>query len=80
VTIDQRLELVQSTESLHATTALHSEQIARNSEQIDLLTAAVGRLERKFEQMASTLGEVSILALNHERRLGKLDGGGEAIS
>jgi prefoldin subunit 5 len=64
MTIDERLEfLVQSTESLHSTTLEHSAQIAK--------------LTTRFEQVAETMGDLAIAVLNHERRLGKLDGAGE---
>ncbi len=61
MTIDQRLEfLLQSTESLHATTALHSEQIEK--------------LTKKIDAIASLISDLSLSVLDHERRLGKLDG------
>jgi len=71
MTIDERLEfLLQSTESLHSTTLEHSAQIAEQSAQIAKLTT-------RFEQVAETMSDLAIAVLNHERRLGKLDGAGE---
>jgi hypothetical protein len=71
MTIDERLEfLLQSTESLHATALEHSAQIFEHSAQIAKLTT-------RFEQVAETMGDLAIAVLNHERRLGKLDGAGE---
>ena len=64
MTIDQRLEfLLQSTESLHATAQEHS--------------LAIDKLTGKLNQIANTMSDLAIAVLQHERRLGKLDGGGE---
>ncbi len=78
MTVDERLVfLLQSTESLHSSLEeLHGTVrdlkavVGRHDGQIEKLTV-------KFEQVADTLGDLAIAGLNHQKRLGKLDGGGD---
>ncbi len=78
MTIDERLVfLLQSTESLHSSLQelYGSVQdlkavVGRHDSQIEKLTV-------KFDQVAHTMGDLAIAVLNHEKRLGKLDGDGD---
>jgi len=67
--IDARLQfLLQSTESLHATTQEHSAQIAENATQIAALSKTVSDL-------VTATGALLRISHAHKERLDKLDGG-----
>jgi hypothetical protein len=71
MTVDERLVfLLQSTESLHSSLQELHAIVGRHDSQIEKLTV-------KFDQVADTLGDLAIAVLNHEKRLGKLHGGGD---
>ena len=73
MTVDERLVfLLQSTESLHSSLQELHAIVSRHDNQIEKLTV-------KFDQVANTLGDLAIAVLNHEKRLGKLDGGGDEL-
>ena len=78
MTVDERLEfLLRSSESLHATARLTTDQLADLARETADLTRKMADLTRKFDGMVGTMSDIALAVLNHERRLGKLDGGGE---
>ena len=73
MTVDERLDSrLYSTESLHATTALHFEQIEK-------LTANQGSPNHKLREIAATMSEIAFAVLRQEKRSGKLDGAADEV-
>lgn len=76
MTFEERLDfLFKSIESHDAQIGKLVEQQGTTDLTLQKLADLVNRLGTKVDKIADTLREVLIAVLNHEKRLGKLDGG-----
>jgi len=74
--IDARLQfLLQSTESLHATTQEHSAQIAENGAQIAENATQIAALSKTVSDLVTATAALLRISHSHKERLDKLDGG-----
>lgn len=78
MTIDERLQfLLQSTESLHASTHELHATVARMSQTVDKNTTQIAELIKAAQQDGENIAALARIAQAHEQRLSNLEGSNE---